>query len=133
MPIRLSSLIERSVETLDITLSVISENSLASPWLMLETLETFQKENNMKALRYIPAVIDHQYEAPDFASRLVRHIENMIDMLLEEITRLAKKYVATDALYARHKRLISLSSNIDQVLLQLEQRLVADFSTQQKY
>ncbi|KPA12339.1 Toll-Interleukin receptor domain protein, partial [Candidatus Magnetomorum sp. HK-1] len=36
--------IERSVKESDITLSVISENSLKSPWVMLETLETFLRE-----------------------------------------------------------------------------------------
>jgi len=125
--------IERSIGTSDITVSVLSEHSLASPWVMLETLETFQQKDYMKAMRYIPVIIDHQYEAPDFALKMIERIENTIDLIVEEITRLSKKYVATDALYARQKRLIILRSNIDQVLLQLDQRLVADFSTKQKY
>jgi hypothetical protein len=52
---------------------------------------------------------------------------------LEEITRLSKKYLATDTLDLQKKRLITLRSNIDQILLNLSKRFVADFSTNKKY
>jgi len=125
--------IERSIQTSDITLSVISENSLASPWVMLETLETFLQEDYLKSIRYIPVMIDQSFQSADFASKLIDHIEKSIDLIFDEITRLSKKYVETDNLYFKKKRLITLRSNIDQVLLNLSKRFVADFSTQKKY
>jgi len=125
--------IERSVETSDITLSVISENSLASPWVMLETLETFQHEDALKTLRFIPVVIDQSYQSANFATQLIEQIEKSIDSLIDEITRLSKKYITTDTLYFQQKRLITLRSNIDLILLNLSHRFVADFSTNDKY
>ena len=125
--------IERSVEFSDITLSVISENSLASPWVMLETLETFQQEDSIKAMRYIPVMMDQHFQSPDFASTLIAHIEKSIDLIFEEMARLSKKYVSTQSLNVKYERLINLRSNIDQVLLKLDERLVADFSTPKKY
>ena len=100
---------------------------------MLETLETFQQEDYLKIMRYIPVIIDHHFQSPAFVSQLIAHIEKSIDLIVEEISRLSKKYVATDSLSARYKRLITLRSNIYHVLLRLNERLVADFSTQQKY
>ena len=69
--------IERSVQESDITLSVISDNSLKSPWVMLETLETFQQENFNKVLRYIPIVIDTQFQSQVFSSKLIENIEKV--------------------------------------------------------
>ena len=125
--------IERSVECSDITLSVISENSLASPWVMMETLETFQQEDYIKVMRYIPVMIDPHFQAPDFASTLIAHIEKSIDLIFEEIARLSKKYVSIQSLNIKNERLINLRSNLDQILLRLNKRLVADFSTPEKY
>jgi hypothetical protein len=125
--------IEHSVETSDITLSVISENSLASPWVMLETLETLQQEDSLKTLRFIPIMIDQSFQSHNFATQLIEQIEKSIDQIIEEITRLSKKYLPTDTLDLQKKRLITLRSNIDKVLLNLNKRFVADFSTQQKY
>jgi len=125
--------IESSVQTSDITLSVISKNSLASPWVMLETLETFQQEDFLKAMRFIPVIIDHSYQSANFATQLIEYIEKSIDLIIDEITRLSKKYVATDTLDLQKKRLITLRSTIDQVLLNLSKRFVADFSTNKKY
>ncbi|ETR71725.1 MAG: hypothetical protein OMM_07932, partial [Candidatus Magnetoglobus multicellularis str. Araruama] len=125
--------IERSVQSSDITLSVISENSLASPWVMLETLETFQQEDALKTLRFIPVVIDQSYQSANFATQLIDHIEKSIDLIVDEISRLSKKYMATDSLDLQKKRLVTLRSNIDLILLNLSQRFVADFSTNEKY
>lgn len=125
--------IERSVQTSDVTLSIISANSLASPWVMVETLETFQQEDSLNALRFIPVAIDQSYQSADFATQLIEHIEKSIDLIFDEITRLSKKYVATDTLDLQKKRLITLRSNIDLILLNLSKRFVADFSDKNKY
>jgi len=125
--------IERSVQSSDITLSVISENSLASPWVMLETLETFQQEDALQTLRFIPVVIDQSYQSANFSAQLIDHIEKSIDLIVDEISRLSKKYVATDSLDLQKKRLVTLRSNIDLILLNLSQRFVADFSTNEQY
>ena len=125
--------IEKSIKISDINLSVISENSLKSPWVMMETLETFQQEDYMKAIRYIPVIVDCNFQSADFTSKLITYIEKSIDLIVEEITRLSKKYVSTQSLNIKKERLITLRSNIDKILLRLSERLVADFSTQNKY
>ena len=100
---------------------------------MLETLETFQQEDYMKTMRYIPVIIDYNFQSPDFALQLIANIEQNIDLIFDDISRLSKKYLATDSLDLKKKRLVSLRSNIDQVLSRLNERLVADFSTQEMY
>ena len=129
----INEFIKESVKSSDMTLSVISENSLKSPWVMLEALETFQYEDFNKTMRYIPVMIDKNFKSQSFTLRLVEHIEKSIDLILDEITQLSKKYVSTDTLHEKKERLISLRSNIDKILFQLEKRLVADFTTQKKY
>ena len=125
--------IEKSIQSSDITLSIISENSLKSPWVMLETLETLHNENFLKRMRYIPVVIDHEYKSPSFASKLIEQVEKNIDLIVDEIARLSKKYVSTEMLNIQKERLIILRSNIDHILQQLEKRLIADFSSQNDY
>ncbi|ETR64942.1 MAG: hypothetical protein OMM_15076, partial [Candidatus Magnetoglobus multicellularis str. Araruama] len=72
-------------------------------------------------------------QSANFSAQLIDHIEKSIDLIVDEISRLSKKYMATDTLYFKQKRLITLRSNIDLILLNLSQRFVADFSTNEKY
>jgi hypothetical protein len=114
-------------------LSVISENSLKSPWVMLESLETFLYEDVEKKLRFIPVVIDDCYLTNSFYSKFVNSIEQSIDKIADEISKLTKKYLPTDVLDEKKRRLITLRSNTDKILLRLQETLVANFMNDQKY
>jgi len=129
----ISDFIESSLKTSDITLAVISENSLKSPWVMLEALETFFIEDIEKRIRYIPLMIDDCFFRENFYSVFIKSIEKTIDCIFDEISQLSKKYIHADSLYIKHKRFISLRSNIDTVLFRLQENLVADFTNEAKY
>ncbi|KPA10940.1 hypothetical protein MHK_008857, partial [Candidatus Magnetomorum sp. HK-1] len=107
--------------------------SLKSPWVMLETLETFLREDFEEKLRYIPVMIDDCFFQDGFYAKLIDNIENSIDRISEELTILVKKYVPTDNLYVKMERLIALRANLDKILLRLKQSLVANFKTKQHY
>ncbi|KPA12920.1 hypothetical protein MHK_006898 [Candidatus Magnetomorum sp. HK-1] len=64
---------------------------------------------------------------------LIENIEKSVDMIVEEITRLSKKYLPTQTLHTQKERLINLRSNIDQLLFRLEERFVADFTSEDRY
>ena len=129
----ISDFIEKSIQESDITISVISKNSLGSPWVMVETLETLLSETFDKRKRYIPVMIDDCLFKDKFQSVLIKNIEKNIDEIVDEISHLSKKYVQTDSLYARQKRLINLRSNIDIILFRLKEVLVANFITEEEY
>jgi len=129
----ISEFIEHSIQTSDITLAVISENSLKSPWVMLEALETFIMEDIEQRIRYIPLMIDNCFFRDNFYSLFIKSIEQTIDAIFDEISQLSKKYIHADALYVKHKRFINLRSNIDTVLFRLQENLVADFINETKY
>jgi len=133
LPDEISDFIEKSIQESDITISVISKNSLGSPWVMVETLETLLSETFDKRKRYIPVMIDDCLFKDKFQSVLIKNIEKNIDEIVDEISHLSKKYVQTDSLYARQKRLINLRSNIDIILFRLKEVLVANFITEEEY
>jgi len=129
----ISEFIERSIQISDFTLAVISQNSLKSPWVMLEALETFLAENGEQRIRYIPLIIDDSIFQDHFYAQFIESIEKTIDRIFDEITQLSKKYIHAEALYTKHKRFINLRSNIDLVLLRLQESLVANFMNESNY
>ena len=129
----ISDFVKRSIKTSDITLAVISKNSLKSPWVMLEALETFLAESSEQRIRYIPLLIDDSIFEDHFFALLIESIEKTIDRIFDEISHLSKKYLHAEALYTSHKRFINLRSNIDNILLRLQENLVANFINDTKY
>ena len=54
----IESFIKESILNSDITLSIVSRNSLLSSWVAMETIESFNKETSSK-IKFLPVVLDN--------------------------------------------------------------------------
>lgn len=121
--------IGRSVKDSDYTLAVISNNSLSSPWVIHEALETFMHEHMHGKAKYIPLVIDNSFYEDKFYVRAVERMDQGIHELVNDISELSKKDVATSVLDAKKNQLIRLRNELGTVLSRLADSLYADCTT----
>lgn len=124
--------INEAVRETDFTISIISENSLKSAWVIIESLETMIYEKVERKKKYIPIFIDESFLRDDFQSKLVEGIEESVKLLHSEITKLTKKYIRTTNLDNKKAKLLDLRYNIDKILNKVNSSLAADFSNDEK-
>lgn len=121
--------IGRSVKESDYTLAVISNNSLSSPWVIHEALETFMHEHMHGKTKYIPLVIDNSFYEDKFHIRAVERVDQGIYDLVNDISELSKKGVATTVLDMKKNQLIKLRNKLGTVLGRLADNMYADCTT----
>jgi hypothetical protein len=124
--------IERSVRESDHTLSVISKNSLLSPWVMLESLETLMHEHVHGKTKFLPLVVDDSFYQESFHFEAVKTIENGINELVDYIGELSRKGVTTTAYTAKMTRFIRLRNELDTVLYRLKENFSLDCTSNEK-
>ena len=121
--------IQLSTENTEFTLSIMSRNSLLSPWVILETLEALMHERVEKKKKYLPVIIDNSVIDRKFYHEAKDHIEKGIRELIDEIYELSKGFNHTKSLEREKERLIDLRNNFDKVIDRLKSHLFIDFST----
>jgi len=121
--------IGHSVKNSDYTLAVISNNSLSSPWVIHEALETFMHEHVHGKTKYIPLVIDNSFYEDKFYIRAVERVDQGIYDLVNDISELSKKGVATTVLDTKKNQLVKLRNELGTVLGRLADNLYADCTT----
>ena len=121
--------IKLSTENTEFTLSIMSRNSLLSPWVLLETLEALMHERVEKKKKYLPVIIDNSVIDRKFYHEAKSHMEKGIRDLIDEIYELSKGFNHTKSLENEKERLIDLRNNFDKVIDRLKSHLYIDFST----
>ena len=122
----ISDFIERSVKHTDVTLAVVSNNSLSSPWVGMETINTFIKEKVMSNKRFIACYIDDDFLQTGFVLNATKHIDDRI----AEIDRLIPQYIDqkidTIDLNDEKTRFHSLRNNLGVVVRRLKESVTLD-------
>lgn len=118
--------INNSIEESDITLTIISKNSISSSWVAIETLTSLYT-NNIVGRKLFPCVYDQEF----FKSNFVDEIYDVLDMKIEElITRInqrnAKKRAAVD-LDNEKNRLQALHGNLPYIVDDIRNMGCIDF------
>jgi hypothetical protein len=80
--------IESSIRDTDVTLSIISNRSLVSAWVALESIGAFYQEKFTRKKHFIACYVDDDFFQPDFRLNATRHIDTKI----EEIDNLIPAY-----------------------------------------
>ncbi|MCT4637308.1 MAG: GNAT family N-acetyltransferase [Bacteroidales bacterium] len=110
--------INKSIKESDITLTIISKNSISSSWVAIETLTSLYT-NNIVGRKLFPCVYDQELFKSDFVDEMYDVLDLKIDELITRIgKRNAKKRPAVDLdneknrLQALHGNLASIVDNI---------------------
>jgi len=118
--------IESSIRDTDVTLSIVSNRSLLSAWVALESITAFYNEKLQSNKKFIACYIDDDFFKTDYRLKATKQIEAKI----EEIEKLIPEYVAlkidTDDLNSQKTRLYKLRSNLGDILLRLKESLSLD-------
>lgn len=115
--------IDKSTRNTDFTLSLISKNSLMSPWVILESLEAMIYEHVTQNKKYIPIIIDNEIFDYHFRTKARKKIENGILELIEFIYAESKKFISTSSLEKEKERLINLRNNMDKIYEKVKENL----------
>lgn len=118
--------IENSIRDTDVTLSVVSNRSLLSAWVALESINTFFLEKFESGKKFIACYLDTDFFRNDFRLSATRQIDEKI----KEIDELIPEYIAgkidTNDLNSQKSRLYKLRNNLGDILLRLRDSLCLD-------
>jgi len=112
--------IRQAVKHSRFTLSVVSEHSLLSTWVVMETLGTFQLEQFQADHKLIPCYIDKSFMERDFVLKAVRHIDKEIADLDSTIKQQNALNLDSRNFNEEKTRYYHLRNNIDNIIGRLK-------------
>jgi hypothetical protein len=118
--------IESSIRDTGVTLSIVSNRSLLSAWVALESIDTFYQEKFTGKKKFIACYVDDDFFRTDFRLNATKQI----DAKIEEIDSLIPAYIAqridTNDLNGQKSRLYKLRNNLGDILIRLRESLCVD-------
>ncbi len=125
---KIKDFISKTVRTTDYTIQVISMNSLRSPYVMVEYLETqlYQKVEGEK--KYIPIFIDSSIFENNTYIELADDIQIEINGVNEYITKAIERNLQITPYNTKRERLIDLLNNLGKAMDILRESLIGDFT-----
>jgi hypothetical protein len=122
----IQNFIESSIRDTDVTLSIVSNRSLLSAWVALESINTFYHQKFEKDKKFIACYIDDDFFQTGFRLKATRQI----DAKIAEIDKLLPEYVAEKIdpidLNNQKSRLYKLRNDLGDILLRLKESLCLD-------
>jgi hypothetical protein len=125
------SFIEASIRATDLTISIVSEQSLRSGWVALETFTTFAAEQSCGGTRFIAGYLDESFFVPTFRLEATQRIDARIEEIDALIPRYLEKKLDTVDLNNERTRLLRLRNGLGEVLERLKGTLSLDLRNDQ--
>jgi hypothetical protein len=129
----LDEFMRASVHEADFTVSVVSENSLKSVWVVEESLRTLMHEEVEGRKRFVPIYIDKKFLDDTFYLEIVDGVDQALARLKELTVQAIERNLGTANYDKKRKRLVQLRSNLDRILERFHTYLVGDFSSDEKF
>ncbi|UCF20754.1 MAG: toll/interleukin-1 receptor domain-containing protein [Gemmatimonadota bacterium] len=118
--------IENSIRETDVTISIVSNRSLLSAWVALETINTFHHETLADEKKFIACYIDDDFFKPEFLLAAADQIDARIAEIDEKIPLYIEKKLDTIDLNSEKSRLFKLRNNLGEFLVRLRESLTLD-------
>lgn len=124
----IASFIKESIKKSNVTLSIISNNSLLSGWVGLETVLSFYHELFNCDRKYIACYVNKSFFEQEFYEKSFARIEEKIlEMEIMLNARIQAKSDIRD-ISSQYTRLTSLRNNFDEIMKRLRECLCVDVS-----
>jgi tetratricopeptide (TPR) repeat protein len=118
--------IESSIRDTGVTLSIISNRSLLSAWVALESIDTFYHERFTSSKKFIACYVDDDFFRTDFRLNATKQIDLKIGEIDELIPEYMVQKIDTNDLNSQKSRLYKLRNNLGDILLRLKESLCVD-------
>ena len=118
--------IESSIRNTDVTLSIVSNRSLLSAWVALESIETFYHEKFDSNKKFIACYVDDDFFRNDFLISATEQIDAKIDEINKLIQESNAQRIDSKDLNNQKSRLYKLRNNLGDILLRLKESLCLD-------
>lgn len=122
----ISEFIQNSIQTTDVTLSIVSNNSLLSSWVGMETTLTFYQEKLQNKKKFIACYLDDDFFQTDFRLEATKKIDEQISKIDAKIPEYTKLKIDTNDLNDEKSRLHKLRSDLGEYLQRLRETLTLD-------
>jgi len=125
---RIDEFINNSIKTSDATVSIISRESLQSPWVGVETVKTLRFKEFFPDKKFIPCNIDTDCFEDDFVNDTVKKIKERIDVIDQKAQEQKSQGIDSRNFDDERNRLFFLSSNLTTIVNQLKAGLCTDIT-----
>jgi len=119
--------IDRSISETDVTMSIVSTNSLLSSWVALESIQTFFAQKIIKK-QFIAGYIDNSFFIRDFVDNGLDSVELEIGKLQEAIQKRLDKNRNINDLQSELERFSDLKHTLPKIVERLKSSLSIDIS-----
>lgn len=123
---KIKDFIENSIKETDVTLSIVSNKSLLSAWVSMETILTFYYTKFTSNKKIIACYIDNDFFQPGFHLGATKKIDARIDEIDKLIPEYIQNKIDTISLNNEKTRLYHLRNNLGDILLGLKDSLSLD-------
>jgi len=117
--------IEKSISQSNIILSIVSNNSLLSSWVVVETINTFYNEK-FSNKKFIACYTDDDFFNDIFRKNITRIIDKKIKELDNIIVEYMELKIDPSDLNDKKTRLFQLRNNLGDILMRLRNSLCID-------
>jgi hypothetical protein len=124
----INDFIENSIRITDVTVSLVSNKSLKSSWVAMETINTFFCQKFSSNKKFIGCFIDMDFFRPEFTLEVVCEIDAQIKKNFNLIKEHQNRMLDTREFNNLNSRLLTLRNNIDEIVHRLRECLCLDFS-----
>jgi hypothetical protein len=124
----ISAFIHRSILRSQVTISIISRESLLSGWVALETVSTFFLQKFSRNRHFIACFVNSDFLDSDFVLEAVGELDIKLAEVNARINKQNRINVDTRNLNDEKSRLLLLRNNFDDILYRLKNSLQVDIS-----
>jgi hypothetical protein len=123
----INEFIEKNIKKTDITLLLVSKNSLYSPWVAMEIIFTRFVEK-LRDHKIIPCKIDNEFFKIDFVDNAFKAIDEHLSKIGTELEVRLKNNTEISDLKNERTRYLNLKERLPDIVAELKDSLCLDFT-----
>lgn len=123
---RITDFIRRSLSDSDAVVSIVSDRSLLSAWVAMETIQALQRNNWAKDKQFIACYLDDGFFQDDYRLEATRRIDERLERIEELLRHYTAERLDPVDLNDEKTRLYELRNNLGLILAALKNSLSLD-------
>jgi formylglycine-generating enzyme required for sulfatase activity len=118
--------IDQAIRDTEVTLSIVSKNSLSSDWVALESVESFAAEKFLEGKKFIACYVDEEMFRNEFLIEAIDALDQQISELAGLIQKCVERNTPATSYETKKNRKLKLRNNLSDILDRLNGSLTLD-------